>query len=244
MKEIYSFILHKKKNVEVKSPQEDGSTIVRNEEQSVPYRIILKKPSRLETEEAELVYGVEWSKAIKSGILTKPMLAKIYADSGGYLSQDDAGEYVDLLNAYSLAQSEKKLLYLKDELSEEEKLKDENLTKEIGRLFVLINDFEQNKSKIFDETAEVRARNKTIQWLALNLTYIQEETENPDEPASQFFVGSNYEKKIDYFYDLMESKDEFSKKVMEKSSFFWSWWYMSRAASREDFEELEKELGE
>ena len=62
----------------------------------VPYKIVLKEPTRRELEEADMEFSIEMSNCIKKGILTKAMLAKKYSDTGGLLAESDATQLVDL----------------------------------------------------------------------------------------------------------------------------------------------------
>ena len=89
-KSIYTFNIEKKAQVEEKRIEtyiEDGiekqRTITEKVEKVIPVEILLKEPNRKQVQEAELVFSVEMSKAIKLGILTKNMLLNKYKDTGG-----------------------------------------------------------------------------------------------------------------------------------------------------------------
>ena len=74
-KSIYTFNIEKKAQVEEKRIEtyiEDGTekqrTITEKVEKVIPVEILLKEPNRKQVQEAELVFSVEMSKAIKLGI--------------------------------------------------------------------------------------------------------------------------------------------------------------------------------
>lgn len=233
MKELYSFVVNQRKEVEVSKETEAG-TLISKEIQNVPVNVILKKPSRKEVEEADTVWAVEFSDAVKKGIVTKAMLAKYYNDAGGFISKKESEEYLEMLERSSSLQSEYKLAQLKTN-PDEEKLKDISLR--LTEFFYKIQQFESRQSQIFDQTAEVRARNKTIQWLVINLTHTE-----VDEAYHPFFSGQKQEAREDFYYNVLEGDDVFALQIVEKAALFLTFWYMGRATSKEDFATLEKEL--
>ena len=76
-KHIYAFTVNKQEEVEqeVTKKTEDGEEVVVKKKgiDSVPYRVIIKKPSRRQIEEAEMEYSIEISNCVKKGILTKAL---------------------------------------------------------------------------------------------------------------------------------------------------------------------------
>ena len=99
-KTLYQFTLEKEVEKVVESTRKNKKTgeetiTKKTVKEKEPVEIQIRKPSRRELEEAELVYSVEMSQCIKKGILTKAMLAKKYSDSGGLFSEEDSYEYAD-----------------------------------------------------------------------------------------------------------------------------------------------------
>ena len=95
MKELFSFNVSLSQEVErTETKEEDGKTITvaSKETQEIPYKIIIKNPSRRNIEDAELQFSIEMSNCIKKGILTKGMLLKKYSDSGGFILEADRVE--------------------------------------------------------------------------------------------------------------------------------------------------------
>ena len=109
-KEIYSFNIYEKKEktVETESQDENGNsvTIKKKVTEDSPIKVILRKPSRRQIEEAELEYSVEMSRCVKKGILTKAMLVKKYSDSGGLMSETEAKNLYTLYQELFDAQKE------------------------------------------------------------------------------------------------------------------------------------------
>ena len=85
LREIYSFTFEKEEKTkktetnEVTNPEtgeKEQVSVTKEVSEKVPYRIIMKQPTRRQIEEAELEFSVEMSNCIKKGVLTKAMLAK------------------------------------------------------------------------------------------------------------------------------------------------------------------------
>jgi hypothetical protein len=83
-KEIFSFTVKDTKLVEEKTKEkrkndagvEEEVEVSKKVKKEVPYKIIIKDPTRRELEDADMEYSIEMSNCIKKGILTKAMLQK------------------------------------------------------------------------------------------------------------------------------------------------------------------------
>jgi hypothetical protein len=228
IKELYSFSIEREKEVEVIEETEAGK-LTRVEKQLVPVKIILKKPSRIDVERIDEYYAISWSQLVRNGVLTKPQLLKLYSDEIGTMTNADQESYFDLYHKYF----ELKESFIAKKGAGEEAVE---LEKQIQKIYMDIQDIENKQASVFDQTAEVKARNKTIQWLMLNLTFMEE-----NEKPVPFFKGNTLDEKADYYYESIESKESFFEKVVDRAALTWSFWYMGRASSREDFE---KALGD
>ncbi len=232
MKEIYSFTIKKNTEIEVKENTEDG-VLIKKKKAKVPVKVILKSPSRFEKELAYSFEATEWSKAVASGLLTKQMLARYYSDNGGVLSKEDlkySNELIEKYNAKILEYNKAKT----DSLSEE---KLEEFKNEISDLYSEIQRIDNVREELFKNSAETRSKEKTVVWLVLYLTYIEE-----NGKAIPFFGEGDYESKLQKLYDFSELEDKFINSVIEKASLYISFWYHGRLNDREDFDFLNKEL--
>ena len=89
------------------------------------------------------------------------------------------------------------------------------------------------QASLFDQTAENRARNKTIMWWVVQLSY----EKNKDEMTPVFGEGS-YEDKIKAYDILEEVDDSFIEQMLEKLSYYVSFWYITKPGTREELEGL------
>lgn len=205
----------------------------------VKVKFKLKKPNRRLFDEAELFYGVKLAEGIKAGMLTKPLLAKRYSNDGGSMSNPEKQKYATLyLNLYQKEAEFQKLNVNVDNLPEEEKKKRineilidmQNVTRELQQ-------FELNQMSLFDQTAENRARNQTIMWWVLNISYIQKENSEEFEPI---FPEITYEQKLLKYDDLDEESKPFWQDALKKLAYFVSFWYMGKVLSEDDFKQAEE----
>lgn len=242
MKELYSFFLNK----EVESEEVDISKDETNQEvktikkvkKNIPIKIIIKKPNRSLFDEAELFYGVKISEGIKAGLLTRALLAKRINNDGGIFSNEEQIEYSgSYVRLFELQNEFQKLTSIdKDQRTTEDADKLSSIMKDIEETREKIQNFEITQSNLFDQTAENRARNKTIIWWLLYLSYIEDENGN----IKPFFNEGGYYEKLK-FYDKVEEEDlEFEKKVIQKLVYLISFWYMGRASTSEEFNNLLK----
>lgn len=252
MREIYSFTFEKEEKVKrtetqtVKNPEtgeDEEVSITKEVNQDIPYRVIMKQPTRREIEEAELEFSVEMSNCIKKGILTKAMLAKKYSDTGGLLAEEDAKNLTKMYIRYGeISQENEKLNAKVSSLSDKEKKKMNDIAGEIALLRKDIINIETSYANLFNHTADVRAENKVIQWYILNLTNIQKEDEDESKPL---FEGSSFEQKLSSYYEMEEEGDELYDIVGGKIAALYSFWYYSSGAViRADFEKLDRDIEE
>jgi hypothetical protein len=182
------------------------------------------------------------SEGIKAGMMTRALLAKRFDNDGGVLSDDDKTRYSALYFTLFELQNEYQRISLIDKAKrttvEEDKFKD--IVKALIETREKIQDFETAQASIFDQTAENRARNKTIMWWTLMLAYEAVEAQEDKIEDFPFFGVGEVESKLDKYDDIEENedRDEFLAEVMRKFAYFVSFWYVGKAATEEEFEQL------
>jgi hypothetical protein len=240
MKKLFEFTVPKEVEIEEieTSKNEKGEEVKttkksKNKEQ---VKVFLRKPTRALFDEAELFYGVRLSEGIKAGLLTRALLAKRFTNDGGVLSDEEKSLYATLYVALFEKQNEFQKLSIKDqsERSESENARYKEVITELAELRTQIQDFETAQASLFDQTAENRARNKTILWWVLQLSYIV----NQDGQEVPFFGLGDFESKLRVYDNIEEGGSEFENLVCRKLAYFVSFWYVGRAASQEEFEKL------
>jgi hypothetical protein len=241
MKIMFEFNINKEQEVDEveisKNEKNEEIKITKKVKKNVPVKLAIKKPNRNLFDEAELFYGVKLSEGIKAGLLTRALLAKRFSNDGGIFSELDKEEYTKLYVSLFDLQTKFQKLSLKEEPSrnEEEKEEYKSLLKEISKNKEKLQDYEFAQASLFDQTAENRARNKTIMWWVLQLSLI----ENFDKKYENLFNGLSFEEKLSA-YDSIEDGPENSweKQALAKFIYLISFWYTGRASTQEEFEKL------
>jgi len=240
MKTMFEFDIYQEKEIE----KVDVSTNEKGEEvkvtskvkTTVPVKLAIKKPTRSLFDEAELFYGVRLSEGIKAGLLTRALLAKRFNNDGGVLSDEEQKEYNDLYLEFFNLQTEFQRLSIKEEAirTEEEKKQIQNVIEKMNISRERLQRYEMAQANLFEQTAENRARNKTIMWWVLQLSLIQ----GDDKKFKELFQDGNYEDKLKRYDEIEESESGLEKIAIQKLLYLISFWYIGRAASQEEFEKL------
>jgi len=239
---MHTFIINRTEETQTqeKSKNEKGEeiTTIKKESKENPITLKIKKPNRRLYDDADLFYGVKLSEGIKAGLLTKTLLAKRYDNDGGPMSNPEKEKYAKLyIDLYEKENVIQKLQLNLDEFSEEEKR--EKLTEAIIDMSTIkqeLHQFELSQQSLFDQTAEVRARNQTIMWWVLNLSYMGEEKGEEE----MFFPGDSFDNKLDTYDELEEKENPFWADAIRKFIYFISFWESGQVTNEEEFKEAEK----
>lgn len=210
----------------------------RKEKESVPYSFVIKQPTRRQMEEADMEYSIEMSRCVKDGILTKAMLLNKYSDTGGIMSESEAKALAEMYGRLGQLQTE----FTSWKISDKNKFSDKQkeTVEEMAQLRRDIAKTETNFSALLNHTADSKAQTKVISWYLLSLTNL----ENEKGELEPYFKGDTFDDKLNYLYDLEEDEDPLLDLVYDKLTAFVSFWYFSVSATKEDFENLEKDIEE
>jgi hypothetical protein len=240
---LYEFFVKKtveKKETE-KSKNNDGeeveTTKTLKEELDIP--MMLKKPNRKLYEQADLFYGIKLSEGIKAGLLTKSLLAKRYSNDGGFLSESEKEKYAGLyLTLFELETELQRLQVNLDKIpANERKEKVKEVTVKMLDTRRDLQEFELAQQSLFDQTAEVRAKNQTVMWWLLNLSLYKE-----GEEVQTVFGEGDYDDRILKYDEYEEEDDPFWNEAIKKLAYFVSFWESGQASDWEDFDSIAESL--
>lgn len=245
LKEIYNFTIYEEKETPVETVSKDAEgnevKVTKKEKVKTPIKVILKKPSRRQIEEADLEYSVEMSRCVKKGILTKAMLVKKYSDTGGLMSETEAKGLYEMYQRLMELQSE----YTRNETMNKDepsyKKKNDALVLEMAEVRDKIVKTEMAYQSLFDHTADMKAQNRLLLWYIINLTFIQREGEDKPSP---YFKGEDFEDKLEDYYAKEESEDFQYFEIANKISRIAAFWFYNQASSKQDFDALFEDKGE
>jgi hypothetical protein len=241
IKWLHAFTVNKTEEIqtEEKSKNDKGeeTTTVKKETKEIPITLKIRKPNRRLYDDADLFYGVKLSEGIKAGLLTKTLLAKRYENDGGPMSNPEKEKYAKLyIDLYEKENEIQKVQLNLEKLNEKEKR--EQLTEVIIEMSTIkqeLHQFELSQQSLFDQTAEVRARNQTIMWWVLNLSYSGE-----DEKEEVFFLGDTFDEKLNTYDEMEERANSFWGETIRKFIYFVSFWESGQITTEEEFEDAEK----
>ena len=232
----------KKKNKETGKMETVEETVEKTVKTKTPVRVVLRKPTRTQVEDGDMFYSIWLNKFIKMGLLTRAMLAKKQVDVGGTLNEDDKMNYAKLYLQLFEKQQNVSRYTAKDpnNMSLDEK---ERLDKAVADLAVIrkeLSDFEAAQASIFDHTADVKARNKTITWFLLHLAYYVKGEENEDQVP--LFPGTDYEEKYLSYQEADEEQEDIFVKTIDRLSTVATIWYMSGVQEQDEFDSVIQQM--
>lgn len=222
---------------------------VTSEERTVteksPIKIVFRRPTRTQLEDGDMFYSVWLNKFIKMGLLTRSMLAKQHIDIGGTMDEEEKQFYSQMyVKLFEKQMSLQRFAIVgQDEMTTEQMEKRERLIAEIGLIRKELTDFETVQASMFEHTADIKARNKTITWYLLHLThyqYLEDETGG----LTAMFPGDNYDEKYEAYKTKEDEDDEIFWNSVDKLSSIATIWYMSGVQQQEDFDTLLQEISD
>lgn len=208
--------------------------------QQIPVRVFLRKPTRTQVEDGDMFYSIWLNKFIKMGLLTRAMLAKKQVDLGGVLNENDKMNYAKLY--LQLFEKQQNVIRYSakdpDNLSNDEKERLQSAVSSLAIIRKQLADFEAAQASVFDHTADVKARNKTITWFLLHLaTYVKgDEDENAD--TYPLFAGTDFEERYLSYQEADEEQDPLFVKTIDRLSTIATIWYMSGVQDQDEFETI------
>ena len=240
MKRIHTFIINKEIEVEqqTESKNEAGEIVItkKKEKQLIPHSFFIARPTRTLADQANLYNSVVVNQGLKSGLLSVFSLDKKYKEDGVFTEEDNK-KYKDLCDILikNVEELQKIAAKKEEEKGEEDKIKLNNVTEEITQARLKLRDYENIRNNLYVHSAEYRARNMTITWWVLHLSY-------KDEMGKEipFFIGNTFDDKIKFYDQLIDQEDPFIKQVIDKFMYIVAFWIINNTDKQEDFAELDK----
>ena len=256
MKDLYSFEIKRKVKEKIAYNKEDKNGKIveafKTKTRTLTNRVIFKKPTFSDIEEAEFFYGQKYNEFINSGYLTRLMLNKKIGDMGGSSSKlsDELIQkaFLENLEAAKVIEFYEGQKGLNKE--QEEKLVDAK--KSFSETQKTIADFESFHRSQYDQTAEAKAEQKIIEWFLFNFSFYEDELDGRKEEFL-LFQGENYEQRRAHYLTLCEDEEDIEDKdsLKNKSIFDQSFdtlakvanlWYNKMGSNQKEIEQSLKEV--
>jgi hypothetical protein len=220
----------------------DAKNLIKKDDgshETIIKKFALLKPNRRLREDGELFYAAETSRFAKAGVLPKAAWGTILSNGGGSISEQEREQYGTLLLKFRDLSFELQTILIKGEgeRSEAEKKRSDELINDLDDIRKDIQNFEASQIAIFENTAEAKARNRTILWWVMHLSY-----EKDGDNFKPIFKGDSFEDKLlqyDAFEDE-ENKYEFLLGVIRRTTYLITLWFLGRVDTTEDFAAFDK----
>jgi hypothetical protein len=241
---LYKFVTNKTetKTETKKVKDSDGKEVTETTSETIekPVTIAIAKPRRRLYEDADLFYGVKLSEGIKAGLLTRHLIAKRYDNDGGLFSDEEREEYATLILIKNQKIKDYQLLAVDDQEKEKVEESKAKLLKELTAIEREIQNFEEERSSLFDKTADVRAENQLVMWWVFSLAHYCDKQDAKDEDFEPIFGLGSFEEKLSVYDDFFDEEDDFWLPISKKLAFLTSFWHNGSIADEKSFQEVEK----
>jgi len=236
---IYKFNINKeeKKRVEVERKNKktgEVETVLQDKKVKTPFEFTIKQPTRRIINEAEAQYAIEMSKNIKMGIVTKAMLIKKYADTGGALTEKEVKDMVKKIQESNEIANKIQLLSSTNKKDNEEEI--ESLSGELLVLRKDLTDIEMSIQGVYDHTADARSERAMLLWYTIQLAKKIEDGEEKD-----FFDGLMYEDQLNDLYEKDENGSDIEKEALTNFLSVVSYWFYNNEITEEQIKDFLEE---
>ena len=213
------------------------SALINGDKETKKYAIL--KPNRKIREDGELFFASETSRFAKAGVLPRAAWNTILSNGGGTISDSERETYGKLLGDYRSASFELQAILIKNDgtRSDVENKRIEELLAQIEQIKKDVQSFESEQINIFENTAEAKARNRTILWWVLNMAYTDDNGE-----YKPMFAGETFNDKLDSYDAIEESGDEFYSATVKRLTYLVTLWFLGRAEKTEDFQQIDNDF--
>jgi len=219
--------------VTTKDPKDPSIEVTKTVKTAKPIKIAILKPRRNLYESAEIFYAKKIADFMREGLLAYSLVQKRYANDGGALSEPEKQLIEDLRDEVTKCKNEY-FAFDNADVSEETNTKKNELLVRINDVNSKLSSIENAYADIFDNTAEVKAKNKTIEWWVLHLCYYDLDGKG----YQPIFAGDTHDARFKSYDDIEDKDDPFDLEAISLCSYLISFWLTARGSLTKD--ELEK----
>jgi hypothetical protein len=247
LKFVYEFAIDKEVEKVIEEKKMEGEQeikITRTEKVKEPVKFAILKPGRKLYDSAEIFLAKTVSYYIKEGLMPISLVAKRFGNDGGVLT-DKESEYMSGLDV-KMADCQKRLSELKTqekavETAAEDASKQTDILVEMLKIQTEIEKIKNSFFILYDNTAEMKARKKSIEWWITQLSFIQ----NEKGEYVSYFDQLSFEERYTLYSAILDGEDLFLKDTMNKFTYLISSWLNSdQSLTTEQFKGLDENFEE
>ena len=235
LKFLYETSISKEVEEKVTETQEQNGEkveVTKTVKVNKPVKLAILKPNRKLYEGSEKFYAIQMAEFIRAGLLPYSLVAKRYANDGGPLNDSEKTHLVTLRSKANDLEARYFAISGDSDKTEERN----SLLLEINKINTEIGNIQNAYADIYENTAEVKSRNKTIEWWVLHLAYIEDE-----KGYRPIFGEGDHIAKLEAYYKIDDLEDTFLNACIRKISFLISFWFASTSnLSKIEFESMDK----
>lgn len=216
--------------------EENGQKIqVTKDSKSIkPIKIAVLKPDRKKYKEADIFYAKTLSNYLKEGLLPHSLVSKRYTNDGGPLTDQEKKTINALREKYVELQEE--YFGMEGTLTEDQNKRRGQILSEMTEINQTVKEIKDSYSDIFNQTAEAKTRNDSIEWWVLNLSLIDEDGNG----YKHLYGDGDVDSRMNNLEKMESKNDSFFNEVIKKLSYFISFWYSSsNSITDKDFKSAE-----
>jgi hypothetical protein len=236
LKFVYETTVKQQVEESVKEKKEEGGEtieFVRKVKKIKPVKVAILKPDRSLFKGAEMFYSKSLADYLKAGLMPYSLVAKRYTNDGGPLSDVERTRLKELREEGLKLESEFYASVNTD--IETVKQKNETLIR-LNDINTEVSNIQNAYSDIFESAAETKARNDTMEWWSLHLSY-----KDDGKGYKCIFGDGSYEERVKELETLEDRENDFELEVNKKLAFLISFWFTARSAvNKNDFEAMDK----
>lgn len=193
------------------------------------HKFYILKPTRTMKQRGEIEYAKQLGFFVKSGLLPKAAWSTILDNLGGTISESEAKEYENNRRNFVEKTIALEKINQKENITAEDNVELAKLKAEISLTELEMQKFELEQIYIFENTAEAKARNGTIQWWLSEIAYRNEN--------ETFLKGNNFDEKMDWYESLdpENENDAIMLRAGRRFGYLITMWFLGRINSWEDF---------
>lgn len=248
IKYLYETVINKEVEEQVSEQKvENGKTITITSpiKKIQKIKVAIQQPDRKLYKGAELFYSKTLASYLHAGLMPYSLVAKRYANDGGPLTEAEVKRLGELKEQLRVLEKEFFTSVTNAIDNTEESLinKKGDILVKINAVNAEISAIQNAYADIFDNTAEMKARNDSIEWWALFLINVDDDNKGykPLFGAGDPNKTDDYNKKVAKLEEFEEKNDPFYNEVIKRMSYLISFWFTAKTSlNQSDFATMEK----
>lgn len=190
-------------------------TTVTKVKESRPLTFAIKKPSKDEREEMEIVRDVSFKYFVERGLITEGNLRKLYGENGGVYTTAEEIHYSTLRDKIRLLITDYQRTALSE--NEDEKKKASAIFHEIFAIRQQILEFEKSATLFYERTAEAKAQKKAVEHYLVNLVYQKKDTPLDQPIAWEPYFKGTIEERLKGLAKLEDDADPIYLQIRDRA---------------------------